>query len=220
MAGSGFSRWAPLTGTLFVALSVVGLALIANVNTSDSDEKIVARYAKSSTRHQDIIAFFLFLAATFFFVWFLAVLRGRLAQAEGGAGGLTTAAFGAGLVSSAMWMVAYAAFVVPSASIADTSKFRLDPNTYRIINNFGYGVWFSATTISAVTVVATSILALRTGLLPKWIAWLSFVVAATMLVAFFFVPFLIFLGWTLVVSLVLIWRGEKGAPAAGAAQPT
>jgi hypothetical protein len=216
MTRSGFARWAPLSGTIFVALSVVGLLFLTNVNTSDADQKILAQYAKSSNRHHDFIAFFLFLAATLFFVWFLAVLRGRLAQAEGGAGGLTTAAFGAGLVSAAMWMVSYAAFVVPSASIADTSKFRLDPNTYRIINNFGYGVWFSATTISAVTVVATSILALRTGLLPRWIAWLSFVVAATMLVAFFFVPFLIFLGWTLVVSLVLIWRSGKGVPAAEA----
>jgi hypothetical protein len=30
---------------------------------------------------------------------------------------------------------------------------------------------------------------------PKWLAWLSFVVALTMLVAFVFVPFLIVLGW-------------------------
>ena len=50
--------------------------------------------------------------------------------------------------------------------------------------------------------------ALRTGLLPKWIAWLSFPVALTMLVAFFFIPFLIMLGWILVVSATFMMRWE------------
>ena len=47
--------------------------------------------------------------------------------------------------------------------------------------------------------------------MPKWIAWLSFVVALTMLVAFFFIPFLIMCGWILVVSIVLIMRRETAA---------
>jgi hypothetical protein len=50
------------------------------------------------------------------------------------------------------------------------------------------------------------------GVVPKWLAWLGFIVAATMLVAFFFIPFLIFLGWVLVVSAVLIWRERVVVP--------
>jgi hypothetical protein len=52
------------------------------------------------------------------------------------------------------------------------------------------------------------------GFLPKWIAWLSFPVALTMLVAFFFIPFLIMLGWILVVSVTFMVRKEAPKTAA------
>ena len=38
-----------------------------------------------------------------------------------------------------------------------------------------------------------------------------------MLVAFFFVPFIIFLGWVLVVSLIFLWSDVRREPAAPAA---
>jgi hypothetical protein len=58
------------------------------------------------------------------------------------------------------------------------------------------------------------VLSLRSGLLPKWVAWLSSPVALTLLVAFFFIPFLILLGWILVVSLALILRQQAPGPIA------
>jgi hypothetical protein len=221
MTVSRWSRWAPLSGAVFVVLWIVAFALSNNVDTGDPDAKIVAYYNNSSHRHREIATFFLVLAASLLFVWFLSVLRGRLMRAQGNAGGLTSAAVGAGLVSAALWVVSMALFDAQSLARSDSSKFVFDANTFRLTQSVGYAVWFSATTIAAVAVVATAIVSLRFGgLLPKWIAWLSFVVAATMLVAFFFVPFLIFLGWTLVVSLVLIWRHESAVPAAQAAQAT
>lgn len=179
-----------------------------DVSSGDSDSKILAYYADIGHRDRHLAGFFLVLAALLFFVWFLSVLRGRLARAEGGAGGLTTAAFGAGLVTTALWMVSIALFSGPAATRADTSKFHLDPNTYRIINDVGYGIFFSGTTIALVIVVATSLLGLRAGVVPRWLAWLGLIVAATMLVSFFFLPFLVFLGWLLVVSVVFLVRGE------------
>ena len=86
----------------------------------------------------------------------------------------------------------------------------LDPNTYRVVNNMGYAIWISGTAIAALLVLGTALLSLKGEILPKWLAWLSLVVAATMLVSFFFIPFLIFLGWVLVVSLVLIWKPAEG----------
>jgi len=219
--GSRWTRWAPLSGVVFVVLWLVTVALLNNVDTGDPDEKLTAYYANSGHRHREVATFFLVLAASLFFVWFLSVLRGRLARAQGTAGGLTSAAFGAGLVSAGLWVVSLALFSAQSLARQDSSKFVFDANMFRMTQSVGYAVWFSATTIAAVAVVATAIVSLRFGgVLPKWIAWLSFVLAATMLVAFFFVPFLIFLGWTLVVSLVLIWRSEQAVPAAQAAQAT
>jgi len=56
----------------------------------------------------------------------------------------------------------------------------LDPNTYRILNDLGYGMWFSGTTVAGVIVLSTALLSLKAGILPKWLTWLSFVVAGTM----------------------------------------
>jgi hypothetical protein len=216
---NSWARWSPATGILFVALWLVAFAITdGSPDSGDSDAKIVSYYADSGHRARDIVGLFLILAASLLFLWFLASLRSRLARAEGRAGGMTAAAFGAGLVSTVLWFVAVVVFVAPSFARADTSKFQLDPDTFRLLNDLGYTLWFGGTTIAAVTVVATAVLSRRTGLLPRWLTWLSFAVAATLLVAFLFIPILIFLGWVLVVSLVLAWQGasEPAHPAVAA----
>ena len=210
-----FARWWPLTGVAFVGLWIGGFAVVGDdVDSQDSDAKILAYYAKSSNQDRHIAIFFMVLAASLLLIWFLAKLRERLAQAEGTAGTLTALAFGAGIAATVLWTVSAALFTSPALAISDTSKFHLDPNTFRILQEAGYAVWFSATTVAAITVTATAIVSLRTGLLPKWIAWLSFPVALTMLVAFFFIPFLIMCGWILVVSAAFILQKEAPAPAA------
>ncbi len=209
-----WARWSPVSGVVFVALWVAAFVITNNTpESSDSDTSIVDYYNQSGHRTRDIAALFCVLAGALFFVWFLSALRSRLARAEGKAGGLTAAAFGAGLVSATLWFSAAALFVSPSMARSDTSKFQLDANTFRILNDLGYTLWFGGTTIAAVTVIATALLSLRAGPLPKWLAWLSFLVALTMLVAFVFIPILIWLGWVLVVSIVLIWKHDTPADA-------
>jgi len=81
-------------------------------------------------------------------------------------------------------------------------------------------MWFSGTTVAGVIVLSTALLSLKAGILPKWLTWLSFVVAATMLVSFFFFPFLIFMGWVLVVSVIFLWRELRPAQETGPAVTT
>jgi hypothetical protein len=204
-----WARWSPATGILFVALWIIAFAITSSPDSGDSDAKILAYYADSGHRTRDITALFLVLAAVLLFLCFLSSLRSRLARAEGRAGPLTAAAFGAGLVSTALWFVAVVFFASPSFARSDTSKFQLEPDTFRLLNDIGYTLWFSGTTIAAVLVAATAVLSRRAGLLPTWLTWLSFAVAATLLVAFLFVPILILLAWLLVVSVVLIWQGTS-----------
>src|SRR2546426_12056155 len=74
-----WGRWWPLTGLAFVGLWIGTLAVTDNdVDTHDSDAQIVAYYAKSGNQNRHIIAFLMVLAATLFFIWFLAKLRERL----------------------------------------------------------------------------------------------------------------------------------------------
>ena len=211
------SRWWPLTGFVFVGLFIGCFAYTdSSPDTTSSDESILSYYAKNSNQTRDMIGFFMLLAAVLFFVLFLSGLRARLARFEGTRTTLTALAFGAGIVSAALWVAAACMFAAPAFGLDENdSKLTLDPNTFRLLSTIGYGLWFSAVTVAAIMVTATAVLALRTGLLPKWLAWLSFPVALTMLVAFFFIPFLIMCGWILVVAIVVM--ASKETPEAAAA---
>jgi hypothetical protein len=207
---AGLARWSPVSGLIFVALWI-SLFVIAK-DPGDADAEITAYFADDDNRTRQVWTFFFVLAAALFFVWFLAVLRGRLAQAEGRPGPLTALAFGAGLVAVGLWIVADVFFSAVSFAVDFTENelYTVEPNTFRLIDNIGYTLWFSGTTVASLVVIATSILSVKTGLLPKWLGWVGFVAAAAMLVAFFFIPFLIWLGWVLLVSVWLIWKPVAG----------
>jgi hypothetical protein len=104
-------------------------------------------------------------------------------------------AFGSGIAAVALGVSAAAVWVATSVVSNDSSEFKLDPSTFCLLDDMGYFLWFSGATVASGTVLATAIVALRTGVLPKWIAWLSLPVVLTMLAAFFFIPFLIMCGW-------------------------
>ncbi|HWQ01464.1 MAG TPA: hypothetical protein VN449_05035 [Gaiellaceae bacterium] len=210
-----WARFWPVTGLAFVGLFVAAILMTDDLDTNDPDADIAAFYTSNSHQTKQIVAFLMILGACLLFVWFLAMLRMRLVQAEGGGGRWAALAFGSGLVATALWIVADALFSAPAFAADDTDKFHLDANTFRIFDGAGYAAWFGGTTIALGTVTATAIVALKTGLLPRWLAWLSFPVAVTMLVSFFFIPFLIMCGWIIVVALTLMVRTK--APAAATA---
>ena len=136
---TAWARWWPLTGVAFVALWIgVGFATDSDVDSGDSDAKILAYYAKSANRGRHFAAFFLILATGLVLIWFLAKLRERLVRAEGGPGTLTALAFGAGIAAVALWTVSDAFFAAAAVAVDDTSKFHLDPNTFRILSDMGY----------------------------------------------------------------------------------
>ena len=56
------ARWAPISGILYVALWVVVIFLLDS-DPGDSDTDITSWYADSGNRDQQVIAFFLVLAA-------------------------------------------------------------------------------------------------------------------------------------------------------------
>jgi hypothetical protein len=203
VANLPWTKWSPLSGLASVVLWVVVLILVGD-GAGDLDREILAYYGDDSNRNQEIATFFLILAASLFFLWFLAELRQRLLAAEGGASYLTTLAFSSGLLTTALLATANVFFVATAFATGD-DDFRLDPNTHRLISDVGYGLFVSALTISFVLILATSILAVRAGPLPRWLGWLGFPVAVFMLVSIIFLPFFAFLGWVGLTSIALTW---------------
>ena len=204
------TRWAPLSGIVFVALWIGGFAILVANSPGDSDADILSHYANSGNRGGDQMGFFLILAAGLFFLWFLALLRSRLAHAEGEPGPYTALAFGAGLVASALWIVADVFFIAISYTAQETKEFKVDPNTERLISEMGYLFFVLGTPVAALLVISTSLLAVKERIMPKWLAWLGLVLAVPMVLIFLAViPFLLFLGWVLAVSIVLLLRPES-----------
>lgn len=212
------ARWAPISGVLYVILWVVVIFALEG-ETGDSDADIVSWYADSGNRDQQLVSFFLVLAASLCFVWFLSVLRGRLAETEGAAGTKTALAFGAGLVAVTLWTIASAVWMAISFTVGDSDEFVVDPNMDRLLGNLGYALWFGGTTIALLVVLCTGLVGLKSGVIPRWLAWVSFLVAVLMLASFVFVPFLIWLGWVLVVSLIWLFARPE-ADTAPVATPT
>jgi hypothetical protein len=206
------ARWLPLTGAASVVLWIAALVADDRVDSRASDATIVAFYAKRSHRSTEIVTFFLILAATIAFAWFVSALRARIAQAEGRTAVAATVALVSGTITAALWVAAAAiAAAVPGTIDIDEAKpFVLDPNSYRLMSGLGDLIFFSATTVGLLLVAATSATARRTGLLPRWLAWLGFIVAASMVASFLFLPFLAFLGWILLVSVSLASRSSAG----------
>jgi hypothetical protein len=123
------------------------------------------------------------VAGVLLFLGFLAALRIRLAAAEGPGGWLAGLAFGSGVASAALWAVALAFITAPAFMVNDTSPSNLDPKTFRMIGDLGYEIWVAAVLLGAVVVWSASAVAFRTGVLPRWFAWVGVLVGVILLFA-------------------------------------
>jgi hypothetical protein len=209
------ARWAPVSGIVFVVLWIVAVALAADEpDSGDSDGKILAYYAKHSNRVQHWVAFFLVAVALFFFLWFLSVVRSRLAAVEGGPGRLTSVATTAGVVFVTILTLGAVTQFSFVATISDTSRFHADANTIRLLQDLAYIFFVLSLFAAAAFVWATSILGWRAGALPRWLAGLGSFVGATCFVGFTAVPGAIFGVWLLLLSGYLTWRQLRPEPVA------
>jgi len=205
-----WERWSPLAGVVAVVGMVIGFGLItSSPSTNDSDDKIAAYYASHSHQVKTLVSFFVFLAGLLILLVFFSALRARLVQAEGGLGRLGALAYGAGVASVVLWVGSIALFDGPGLTANDTSKFQLDPNTFRLVNDTAYEFWVAAVIVGAVAVWATSAVALRTGLLPRWFGWLGILVGVIQLFAIVFVPVFVYWGWLLLASALLTLRSLR-----------
>ncbi|GAA1812744.1 hypothetical protein [Agromyces neolithicus] len=210
MRTSGFARWAALSGALFVILWVTAFVILGGtVEGSDSDAEISAYFGDEGQRARGVITQFLLLAASLPLIVFIAVLRSRLESGEGGAGVWTMAAFGAGLVSTALWIVAATLYVLPFLPKAGDGAYELDLDGFRLLNGAGYIAFYSGGTTMSLLVLATSVLGIRAGVIPKWLSWLGFAVALLLLAAILLFPVIVLLAWLFAVSIALVWRRNQ-----------
>ena len=207
------ARWSPLSGVAFVVLAVASGILFMDAPSPDaSDAEILRYYADGANQTKLATAFLLTTVAAPLFVWFLGTLAAGIRRAEGEPGWLSRIALvsGGAFVTVAFVGSALSQFV-PDAVNNDPDRFTLDPNVARLLTNAAYTLSPElAVPLSAPLVLATSLVALRAGLLPRWVGWAGIVVTAVSFVGFLVGPTFLFL-WILLVAAYLTARPVTAA---------
>ena len=161
--------------------------------------------------------------AGLFFLWFIAVARERLGRFEDQF--FATVFLGSGLLFLAMVFAAAACAGAITAAYAKAPSTFISSSTYlyaRQIVAQIFGIY--ALRMAAVFVLSQATLWLRTGVMPRWMALLSYVVALVLLFVFTHATWviLIFPGWVFLVSVYILvthLAGRRPAALQGDAAP-
>ena len=198
-------RWWGVGGIVFAVLFVIGFALVGD--SGDTGAETLAFYDENRAR--TIAAFFFFLASAIAYVCFVAAVRAVLARAEPEPRGLAGLGFGAGIVTAALIVVGASPLAALSDTAGDAGAESAD--AFALVNSLAYPLLTGAIAVSSLLALAVGLVALRTGVLPRWLGWVSVVAAPIILVAVLFVPIFVFLAWVAVVSGVLALRPQPAA---------
>jgi hypothetical protein len=141
------------------------------------------------------------------FLWFIGVVRDGFGRYEDRF--FATVFFGSGILFLAMMFVATAV----TAGLVASNKGVTDPATHMQVIDFGKMVVLStsktyAIRMAAVFMISLATIWLRTGLMPRWLVALSYLVALAVLIASDISMWvtLAFPAWVLVVSGLILSR--------------
>jgi hypothetical protein len=199
--------WASLTGVAFVALAV--LAFIVSGETPDVDDspqKVLDFYKDNDS--EQIWASALLAWGTVLYLFFLGVLRTTLRAAEDGPARLSAVAFGGGLVL-AIGMLSFAGF---SFALGDVSD-KLTPEAAQALHVLNSDFFFPVAAGLGTLMISTGIIAVRSRVLPAWLAWPALLIGIAAVTPVGFFAFLAFGLWTIAASIVLWQAGTRSAPA-------
>lgn len=206
--------WGPICGVLFVVFLVVADAVGTTPDTDKSASYLLAWYANSSHRTAVGISTVLSDIGILFGLLWLGYLRERFRGDDLGsilapimmAGAIVFA--GGGLLFSGT-----------NIALIDKPKSML-PATAQTLNTLSNDLGAGALTVGiSVLMWAIGFMILRTRMLPRWLAWFSFLVAVAALAGP--IGFLAFLAtgvWTLIVAF-LMWRRDSDIPQPREARP-
>jgi hypothetical protein len=209
---AAWERRAGWGGIAFVVFSVAWSLVVASADLAGfdaSDEAIADSYDPETGDAGSLWLASLFLAlAGVGLLWFLGSLRTLLRRAEP-SGRLAAVAFGAGLVLAGLMFVKNSIQLGLAAAV-EWEDVIVEPDALRLLDATYFGLIMHEGVAGAILAAAASGVALRTGVLPRWLAWGGVAVAV---LAFFSVllwglGLIALLAWVAAVS-VFVLRGPR-----------
>jgi hypothetical protein len=208
-------RAAAVAGIVFSLLLALALALVRSA-TPRNPAAAGDWLADGSRRHTVVVALNLLPFAAIAFLWFIGVVRDRIGEGEDRF--FATVFLGSGLVFVAMMLAAAAVaggllFTAENSAIAATQLGIWDFG--RRVTNTLLNVY--AMRMAAVFTMATTTLAVRLRLIPRWLAGVGYLTAAALLLTVGVIPWLelLFPAWVFVFSvhiLIVTMRARSVPP--------
>jgi hypothetical protein len=207
MDAARWDRLAPLSGIVFVVLTVVGF-VVGQSNSPDDFPgevgEIVEYYVDDPGKI--LIGSWIGIVGTFFLIWFVGAVYSRLRAAEGREGRVAAVALGGGLAAAAISLAVDA--VNAAAAFRADEDDRIDPGQAAAMYDLqGALVGIALPVGIAALTGAIAVLALRVGVLPRWFGVASAVLAIGLLIApiaWFLV--LVSMLWIVALSILLYVR--------------
>jgi hypothetical protein len=195
-------RAAAIAGILFSVLLLTSLVLVRiSIPANPQDAGVwLSRYSRTVTFALNLVPF-----AGIAFLWFIGVVRDRLGEYEDRF--FASVFLGSGLLFLAM-LFASAAITGGIISIYGTTPNLLISSG---LYTFGRTVTYELITVytmkmAGVFMISTCTLSLRTGIFPRWMAYLGFVLALILLITINMIPWapVIFPLWVLLISVYIL----------------
>jgi hypothetical protein len=211
MAESRWGRLGAVSGIVFAVLFVLGI-LLPGLPNSDEPEAFSDFYANGGDRAMVVVSAYLLIFAGIAFLAFAANLYRGMREAEGDSGSLATVALGAGIVFVTMLYSGAASWANVPAGIEFGGEAQPANEIPIWFNQLGFGQIMAPGMFAAITViVCTSILVLRTAVLPRWLAWTGFVCAPVLVLGVVFLPMIALPIWTVATGVAML---KSPAPSA------
>ena len=208
-------RAAAVAGIVFSVLLTSALALVRSVTPSDPTAAS-DWLADGSRRKAVVVALNLLPFAAIAFLWFIGVVRDRIGEGEDRF--FATVFLGSGLLFVAMMLAA--------AAVAGGLVFTAEDNAIAASQQ---GIWafgrritstllnVYAMRMAAVFTMATTTLAVRLRLIPRWLAVVGYLTAVALLLTVGLLPWieLLFPAWVFVFSvhiLIVTMRARAESP--------
>lgn len=201
-------RAAAFAGILFSLLLITSMIIIRTSIPPNplANSAEFAAYAERVSFAFDLLPF-----AGICFLWFVGVLRDRLGKFEDRF--FATVFFGSALLFLATLFTAGALAGAIVKIMATTPESALRSGSYALSRIHIYQTMhLYVAKMAGVFMISTSTISLRTGIIPRWMAFLGFAFALTLLLTFgtFEWVLLVFPLWILLISLYVLVQNFRG----------
>lgn len=215
-AEHGASRAGAIAAILFAVLFVPGTMMALVPDLSEGAARVTDFYGTSSNLTSVMTSLYLLAVAGIAFLVFLGSLYRRLSWGHE-TGILPTVALLTGVAFVATLFVFAAIQAAPSVSVKFGDTPPWNPDVAGVFPQLGFTLLLIPGALCAAAfLVATSLAALRSAALPRWLAYFGFAAAVILLAAVVFMPLQILPLWTLAAGVALLRDAPRPERARGA----